>query len=95
MIVQAVFNDASSFELDNVPRRHTCVSCRERSSLSLAVAELLYKNQILRFKLSQSQALVGQLRIAFDLVQEDPGSAIQLRGTLSVLGTLLKSDLEC
>lgn len=70
-------------------------SCRERSSLHIVVAELLYKNQLLRFKLSQSQALMGQLRLAFDQVQAPPGSATEIQGALNVLNALLKPELEC
>ncbi len=40
---------------------HPCPNCQERSYLRILVAELLFKNQLLRFELSQSQVLVGQL----------------------------------
>jgi hypothetical protein len=95
MNAYAVFDAASFFEPDNVQGRSACISCQERSSLHGVVADLLYKNQLLRFKLSQSQALVGQLRLAFDQVQADPSSATELQGALNGLSTLLKPELEC
>jgi hypothetical protein len=95
MNANAVFDAASSFERGKVQDRPLCVSCHERSSLRVMVAELLYKNQLLRFKLSQSQALVGQLRLAFDQVQAHPGSATEIQGALNLISALLNSELEC
>jgi len=61
----------------------------------MVVAELLYKNQLLRFKLSQSQALMSQLRLVFDQMQAHPGSATEVQGALKCVSALLKPELEC
>lgn len=95
MNAYAVVDAGSFLEADIVQSRPLCMSCHERSSLHIVVAELLYKNQLLRFKLLQSQALVGQLRLAFDPVQAHHGYAKELQGALNDLSTLLKPDLEC
>lgn len=84
-----------SSEPANIQGRSVCTSCHEQSSLRIVVAELLYKNQILRFKLNQSHELAGQLRLAFDRVQAHLGSATELEGALNILSALLKPELEC
>jgi hypothetical protein len=85
MTTNAIFDAASSLELDSIQGRSVCISCHERSSLRTVVAELLYENQLLRFQLSQSQALVGQLRLAFDQMQIHPGSTTELEVALNLL----------
>ena len=51
----------------------TCACCQERSYLGGWVAELLRKNQLLRFELSQLHALVEQLLLVIDQFQKDRG----------------------
>lgn len=95
MNADAVFDTASSPEVDRVQGRPMCAICHERSCLRVVVAELLYKNQLLRFKLSQSHALLCQLRLAFEQVQAHSGSATESQGALNIISALLKSELEC
>jgi hypothetical protein len=49
MNTNAVFDAASSVHLENVQSGSVCSYCHVRSSLRIVVAELLFKNQILRF----------------------------------------------
>jgi len=95
MNANSVFDTASYAEVDRVQGRPMCASCHERSSLRVVVAELLYKNQLLRFRLSQSHELVCQLRLAFDQVQAHPGSATEIQGALNTISALLRPELEC
>lgn len=69
MEANTVFDTMSLSELDNVQGRPPCANCQERSYLRILVSELLYKNQLLCIELSQSRALVGQLRLEVDEVQ--------------------------
>jgi len=94
MDANAVSDAITLSELDNVQGRSSCANCQERSYLRILVGELLYKNQILRFELSQSQALARQLRLVADEVQAQRGSTAELQGVLNVPIALLKSELE-
>jgi arginyl-tRNA--protein-N-Asp/Glu arginylyltransferase len=69
MEANTVFDTMPLSELDNVQGKPPCAHCQERSYLRILVGELHYKNQLLRFELSQSQALAGQLRLPVDEVQ--------------------------
>ncbi|UWZ86839.1 hypothetical protein [Occallatibacter riparius] len=69
------------------------MSCHEQASLRILVAELLYTNHLLRFELSQSQALVGQLRLVFDEVQVHTDSATELQRALNGFDALLHPEL--
>jgi hypothetical protein len=67
----------SLLERDSVDGGATCANCQERSYLGSLVAELLRKNQLFRFKLSQSLALIEQLLVVIDQFQEDPETSPQ------------------
>jgi hypothetical protein len=61
----------------NVESRVPCAGCQERSYLGSWVAELLRKNQLLRFELSRSQALIEELSLVIDQFQKERGTTAE------------------
>lgn len=55
----ADFDITSLSKLNKVPASIPCADCEEQSYLGTLVAELLYKNQLLRFKLAELQSTLN------------------------------------